>query len=110
RKIDEEYRLALAKQGLPEPEWLGEHLSADYPEIEPTSEFLRRAAREMGRNAAIEVRFSEWDTGARLIRRSAARSAKLSLLVDLILGVVASVIPRPPRERSYRAILVALLT
>jgi len=109
RTIDEEYGRALAKRERPKPEWLSEHLSTAYPEVPKMVEAIERAARLRSRAASVEVRYSEWDFGARWIRQSDARSPRFSLFLDLILGIVAPFMPRPAEDRSYRAILVARL-
>jgi SAM-dependent methyltransferase len=109
RRIDEEYARVLTAHGRPAPGWLSEHLAAAYPEETQVIEAIERAAGAGRRSASVEVHYSEWDTGARLIRATDVWSPKLSLLVDLLMGILAPLLPRPPRERSYRAILVARL-
>lgn len=88
RAIDEAFRRALAARKTPGPPWLEEHLA-------------------LGRKIEVSVHYSEWDTGARLSRAASARSARLGLLVELMVGSLAPLLPRPPEDRSYWAIMVA---
>jgi ubiquinone/menaquinone biosynthesis C-methylase UbiE len=107
RAIDQAYRDALASRKASEPDWLREHLEQAYPDVQFTSRAIADAAKKLGRTPVMSVRYSEWDTCARLTRAVSARSARLGLIVDLMLGAFAPLIPRPPAERSYRAIMVA---
>lgn len=107
RQVDDDFRRELRRRGKVEPDWLKEHLSEPYPDEAFAVDAIEHAAKASGRRVELACSYSEWDTTARLIRAGHARSGKLGLVTDLLLGLLAPLVPRPARDRSYRAILVA---
>lgn len=107
RKLDEHFHRQLIARKMAEPEWLREHLSDAYPDEASTKAALEAAADAVGRKVEVTSSYSEWDTIARLVRAGYARSGRLGLIADLLLGYFAPLLAQPSRSRSYRAILVA---
>lgn len=107
RRIDEKYREGLRRTGRPEPDWLSEHLAEHYPTEEFVEATLRDAARRIDRSICVSTTYSEWSWISSLIRAADSRSVRLALLLDLALGILEFVTPRPPRKHSYRAIVTA---
>lgn len=107
RRIDEAYRADLRRYGRSEPDWLSEHLAERYPTEQYVERILRKAAGQVQRSVEVKTSYSEWTWFSRLIRTADSRSPRLALLIDLALGILGLVVPRPPRDRSYRAIVTA---
>lgn len=107
RRVDEDYRDRLRRRGRSEPEWLSEHLAEPYPTEAGVEAMIRDAAAGLGREVRIRTVYSEPTWIASSIRTVDSRSGRLALLLDLAWGAVGVVLPRPSRQRSYRAILTA---
>lgn len=107
RKIDLDFETELRIRDLPMPEWLEEHLSDRYPEADETVSAIEEMAGELGRSVSTRVAYSEHSSVASFLRWSAARSKYLYISVNLITGLLQPLMPQPPAETAYRAIVVA---
>jgi hypothetical protein len=107
RAADEYFRELLARAGMPEPDWLTEHLSDEYPEPAEIAAEIGRAAERTGRRAEVTVTYSERLDVARLLRRAAATSKYLYMAGNLAFGVGRRALGSARAANAYRAIVAA---
>jgi len=108
-ECDEEFRRACARRARSIPGWLLEHQSQSYPELSALVKAIDKAATESGLAARISISYCEPARVCRFIRAVAARSDWLYLGVNLLFGLLFSLLPTPGAGDSYRVILLVNL-
>lgn len=107
RGIDEDFERELTSRGLPQPEWLEDHLRDRYPETAEMIAELESSAAASGRGVKTRIIYSEPAWVSRSLRWAAARSKYVYLLGNVLSGVLFPLMPRPSVKDAYRAIIVA---
>jgi SAM-dependent methyltransferase len=110
QKCDESFRRASTKRNRPLPSWVEEHLRNPYPDATTMTTDLQSAASATGRDAHVRLLYCEPAAVTRLVRSAAARSDLLYGLVNLLSGILLSLLPLPGARGSYRMVLLAELT
>ena|GEM_PF-1070842 len=109
QESDETFRRVSIKYRRPLPSWVIEHLQHPYPTAPAMTEYVQQAASP-ARNPNLSLRYCETAAVTRLVRSVAARSDLLYGFVNLLAGVLSSLLPLPGARGSYRMVLLAELS
>jgi SAM-dependent methyltransferase len=106
RQTDEEFQKNLARLDKAQPEWLVEHLQDAYPSVEWVLSKIRAESVKYDRPCDTTVCYSEQIRVTQILRWAAVRSDLLYIGINLIAGILGSIVPRPNANNSYRAIVL----
>jgi SAM-dependent methyltransferase len=102
-RADAEFQRAAHSRGVPAPSWVGTSLMNPYPTVDGIAAAIRHADPR----ADVSVSYAELIGGSRLVRAAAVRSRALYAVVNIVLGLLMPVMPRPDAAQAYRALIVA---
>lgn len=106
RQTDEEFHQRLVQLEKAEPAWLVEHLQDAYPTVESVLSKIRAESMKSHRPCDATVCYSEQIRVTQILRWAAVRSDLLYIGINLITGLLGSILPRPHENNSYRAIVL----
>lgn len=106
-QTDRKFHARLVRSTQAAPEWLVEHLQNQYPSVEGVLVKLASESGVQRRSVDARVFYCEHIGVTRLLRWAAWRSRLSYIGINLVAGLFMRLIPRPRKDNSYRAVIIA---
>ncbi|MDQ3257150.1 MAG: class I SAM-dependent methyltransferase [Acidobacteriota bacterium] len=106
QQTDKDFQRKLVKLGKTQPEWLVEHLQNPYPSVESVLLKIKAESIKYHYQSNTKIFYSEHIRVTQILRWTASRSGLLYIGINLLAGLLSSLIPHPSENNSYRAVIL----